>query len=66
MNSTAAGASDDWVKGGAGVKYSYTVELPDTGKWGFRLPASKIRESGKQGLNILVAMLRDLAKNNRG
>ena len=29
MNYEAAGASDDWAKGAAGVKYSYTIELPD-------------------------------------
>ena len=33
------GGSDDWAKGGAGIKYSYTVELPDTGRHGFILPA---------------------------
>ena len=26
----ASGGSDDWAKGGAGIKFSYTVELPDT------------------------------------
>ena len=35
----ASGGSDDWAKGGANIKYSYTVELPDTGKFGFLLPA---------------------------
>ena len=35
----ASGGSDDWAKGGAGIKFSYTVELPDTGKHGFILPA---------------------------
>ena len=35
----ASGGSDDWAKGGANIKYSYTVELPDTGKYGFLLPA---------------------------
>ena len=39
VNYEAAGASDDWAKGEAGIKYSYTVELPDTGKFGFLLPA---------------------------
>nr|CAD7196847.1 unnamed protein product [Timema douglasi] len=38
----AAGGSDDWVKGVGGVKYSYTVELPGGGIWGFDLPASRI------------------------
>ena len=32
------GGSDDWAKGGAGIKYSFTVELPDTGRHGFILP----------------------------
>nr|CAD7569527.1 unnamed protein product [Timema californicum] len=38
----AAGGSDDWVRGVGGVKYSYTVELPGGGIWGFDLPASRI------------------------
>ncbi|XP_064599321.1 carboxypeptidase B-like [Liolophura sinensis] len=38
----AAGGSDDWAKGVAGIKWSYTVELPDTGRYGFILPASWI------------------------
>ena len=32
VNYEAAGASDDWAKGEAGIKYSYTIELPDTGR----------------------------------
>ena len=34
-----SGTSRDWAKGGANIKYSYTVELPDTGKFRFELPA---------------------------
>jgi len=37
-----AGSSDDWAKGGAGVKYAYTVELRDTGTYGFELPPNQI------------------------
>ncbi len=36
------GGSDDWAKS-IGIKYSYTVELADTGNHGFVLPASFIR-----------------------
>ncbi|XP_057375605.1 carboxypeptidase B-like [Daphnia carinata] len=36
-----AGSSDDWAKS-IGIKYSYTIELPDTGIDGFTLPASEI------------------------
>uniref|UniRef100_T1JFH7 Peptidase M14 domain-containing protein n=1 Tax=Strigamia maritima TaxID=126957 RepID=T1JFH7_STRMM len=38
----AAGGSDDWAKGEAGVKYAYTVELRDKGKFGFTLPTKQI------------------------
>nr|CAG4639773.1 EOG090X00QE [Daphnia pulex]SVE84696.1 EOG090X00QE [Daphnia pulex] len=38
----ASGGSDDWAKGGAGIPYSYTVELRDTGKFGFELPATTV------------------------
>lgn len=37
-----AGSSDDWSKGGAGIPYSYTVELRDEGRYGFELPANQI------------------------
>lgn len=36
-----SGGSDDWAKS-VGIKYSYTVELADTGASGFILPASQI------------------------
>ncbi|XP_073976862.1 carboxypeptidase B-like isoform X2 [Rhodnius prolixus] len=38
----AAGGSDDWMKAKAGVKYSYTVELPGGGELGFDLPPRQI------------------------
>uniref|UniRef100_T1J4W0 Transporter n=1 Tax=Strigamia maritima TaxID=126957 RepID=T1J4W0_STRMM len=38
----ATGGSDDWAKGTAGIKYAYTVELRDNGRYGFALPASLI------------------------
>lgn len=44
----AAGGSDDWAKGVAGVKYSYTIELRDTGNYGFLLPASQIIPTGEE------------------
>jgi murein tripeptide amidase MpaA len=44
----ASGGSDDWAKGAAGIKYSYTVELRDTGNSGFILPASQILPTAKE------------------
>ncbi|EFA09249.1 carboxypeptidase B [Tribolium castaneum] len=39
----AAGASDDWAMGGAGIDIVYTIELPGGGNYGFDLPASRIK-----------------------
>ncbi|XP_008071167.1 carboxypeptidase B [Carlito syrichta] len=38
----AAGGSDDWAYD-QGIKYSFTFELRDKGRYGFLLPESKIR-----------------------
>ncbi|XP_064090694.1 carboxypeptidase B-like [Macrobrachium nipponense] len=38
----AAGASDDWASYALNVPYVYTIELRDTGSYGFTLPASQI------------------------
>jgi len=56
----AAGGSDDWAKGGAGIRYSYTIELPDTGTYGFILPASRITQVGEAALGATKAMIQDL------
>jgi len=44
----AAGASDDWYKGGLGTRFAYTTELRDTGRHGFLLPADEIIPSGEE------------------
>jgi len=56
----AAGGSDDWAYGGAGIPYSYTIELPDTGTHGFILPSSYISQVAPEALSATVAMARDL------
>lgn len=43
-----SGGSDDWAKGVAGFKYSYTVELRDTGYYGFLAPPSEIKPCGEE------------------
>jgi murein tripeptide amidase MpaA len=37
-----AGCSDDWAKGSMGIKFAYTLELRDTGTFGFALPDTEI------------------------
>ena len=60
------GGSDDWAKGGAGIKYSYTVELPDTGSYGFLLPSSRIEKVGRETHAGFIAMLQQLLRNKTG
>ena len=65
VNYEAAGASDDWAKGSAGIKYSYTIELPDTGRYKFLLPASRIGSTVREAARAVKAMGEDLARNIR-
>ncbi|XP_071945088.1 carboxypeptidase B-like [Antedon mediterranea] len=41
----ASGCSVDWAYGALGVLYSYTIELPDTGDFGFTLPPERIEST---------------------
>lgn len=62
VNYEAAGASDDWAKGAAGIKYSYTIELPDTGKYKFILPSSRISRTGFEATRAVTAMANEVGK----
>ena len=56
------GASDDWAMGGAGIRFVYTVELPDQGRYNFILPNSYIRVVGPEALDITSNMILNLPK----
>lgn len=63
----AAGGSDDWAKGEGGVKYAYTVELRDTGTWGFELPANQIDPTVKEtfaGIEVVARFVKDTYGKN--
>lgn len=49
----AAGGSDDWAKATAKIKYAYTIELRDNGRYGFVLPASYIQPTALEALAAL-------------
>ncbi|CAG0880549.1 unnamed protein product, partial [Darwinula stevensoni] len=53
----ASGTSIDWAKGVAGIKYSYGIEMRDTGVWGLLLPPDQIIPSGEETLDGLIALL---------
>lgn len=56
----AAGASDDWGKS-IGIKYSYTIELRDTGRHGFVLPAEYIIPTAKEAREFAFTVSRAVA-----
>ncbi|XP_052815835.1 carboxypeptidase B-like [Mya arenaria] len=60
----AAGGSDDFAKGDANIKYSYTLELPDAGRYGFLLPATEIVDVGNELLIGLIAFANHLHLND--
>ncbi|KAK3591371.1 hypothetical protein CHS0354_040333 [Potamilus streckersoni] len=59
----ASGSSADWTYAKAGIKYSYGVELRDTGKYGFLLPSDQIIPSGEETLRGLVALAKFIYNN---
>uniref|UniRef100_T1J8Z7 Zinc carboxypeptidase A 1 n=1 Tax=Strigamia maritima TaxID=126957 RepID=T1J8Z7_STRMM len=50
---TTSGVSTDWAKGVAGIKYTYTLELRDTGRFGFLLPATEILPTGRETMEAI-------------
>uniref|UniRef100_A0A8C8R6J6 Carboxypeptidase B n=1 Tax=Pelusios castaneus TaxID=367368 RepID=A0A8C8R6J6_9SAUR len=48
----AAGGSDDWAYD-QGIKYSFTFELRDTGRYGFALPESQIKPTCEETLKAV-------------
>ncbi|XP_074602732.1 carboxypeptidase B-like [Brevipalpus obovatus] len=57
----AAGGADDWAKGTAKIKYSYTIELRDTGRKGFLLPADQILPTGEETFEGMKKFALELA-----
>ena len=58
-----SGGSDDWAAGSLGIPFSYTIELPDTGRHGFVLPANRIESVGKEAFAGLEAMVQELIRS---
>jgi hypothetical protein len=59
----ASGSFTDWAFQAYNVKYSQTIELRDTGQYGFILPANQIIPTGNENFNgvvlTAVSILRD-------
>lgn len=56
----ASGATDDWAYGELGVPFSYTIELPDQGRYGFLLPETRISSTVTEtaaGIQCMIGAL---------
>ncbi|XP_053401682.1 carboxypeptidase B-like [Mercenaria mercenaria] len=62
----AAGGSDDFAKGGAGIKYAYTIELRDTGTYGFSLPTSLVQPTAEEFLAGFLAFAKNIYIKENG
>ncbi|XP_037621898.1 carboxypeptidase A5 [Sebastes umbrosus] len=58
----ASGGTIDWTYN-QGIKYSYTFELRDTGRYGFALPANQIIPTAKETWLALMAIMDHTFKN---
>ncbi|CAL8263716.1 unnamed protein product [Merluccius merluccius] len=58
----ASGGTIDWTYN-QGIKYSYTFELRDTGRYGFILPANQILPTAKETWLALMAIMDHTSKN---
>jgi len=61
----ASGSSADWAHGEAGIGYSISVELRDTGSYGFLLPPEQIIPTSEEMWAFHTTVIRDLM-NSKG
>jgi len=59
----ASGGSLDWTYGQMGIKYSYTIELRDTGSYGFLLPADQIVPQGEEAMQGVITAANYIISN---
>lgn len=57
MQDGRSGTSDAYAMYDIGIKYSYTIQLRDTGTHGFLLPPTYIDSTGRETFEMLKAMV---------
>jgi len=55
-----SGGSKDYTYGALKIKYSFALELRDTGRYGFLLPANQIVPTGMETFEGIKAMIREM------
>lgn len=58
-----SGGSKDYTYGALKIKYSFLLELRDTGKHGFLLPASQIVPTAMEAFEGIKAMVKAMKLN---
>eukprot|EP00090_Calanus_glacialis_P035855 TRINITY_DN6115_c0_g1_i1.p1 TRINITY_DN6115_c0_g1~~TRINITY_DN6115_c0_g1_i1.p1 ORF type:complete len:424 (-),score=112.63 TRINITY_DN6115_c0_g1_i1:138-1409(-) len=57
----ASGSSTDWAHGEAGIGFTTSMELRDTGNYGFILPAEQIVPTAEETWAFHITVIRELA-----
>ena len=57
-----SGISVDWAYGEAKIPYAFTLELRDTGQYGFLLPPEQIIPTGEEIMAFHVYMAQQIIK----
>jgi hypothetical protein len=57
----STGGSDDWARGVARIKYTYTIELRDRGSFGFILPVQYILPTAREALAAVMTLAGEIA-----
>jgi hypothetical protein len=57
----STGASDDWAKGVARIKYTYTIELRDRGSFGFILPVQYLLPTAREAFAAAKTLAAEIA-----
>jgi len=60
FSDATTGGTMDWVTATLGVTYSYGLELRDTGRYGFMLPANQIIPTGIETFAAIKTMVAEM------
>ena len=58
----ASGITSDWAHGEANIPYAFSMELRDTGAYGFMLPPEYIIPVGEEVMAFHVSIARQMIK----
>ena len=61
----ASGNSLDWAHGEVGISFAISMELRDTGRYGFLLPPSQIIQTAEETWAFHMTVIRELIKGEK-